>query len=165
MLSEFHEKVSNSFKKRSALPRWWKRNWEVSPPNPIPWNFFLPASQRDSSCHPRSGESLTRRIDTFSPVKWECGAASRPVYFFCFRHGAHGEPEKDILQPRKVNVLRPLAQLLMEMEEEPPPGPEGTSTGITALSVKPGSSSSFCGWKSRIPPTNVFIHYNFILSP
>lgn len=38
----------------------------------------------------------------------------------------------------KENVLRPLAQLLMEMEEEPPSRPEGTSTGITAENIKPG---------------------------
>lgn len=38
----------------------------------------------------------------------------------------------------KENVLRPLAQLMMEMEEESPSGPEGTYTGITAESIKPG---------------------------
>lgn len=30
----------------------------------------------------------------------------------------------------------------MEMEEEPPSGPEGTSTGITAESIKPGDRMS-----------------------
>lgn len=153
MPSMLHEKVSDSFEKRSALPRWWKRNWEVFPP--YPETFYRLQTRAIRRVIPDQKNISHRGLTRFLR---ECAAASSPVCFSLQARSArpHGEPEKDILQPRKVNVLRPLAQLLMEMEEEPPPGPEGTSTGITALSVKPGSSSSFCGWKSRIPHTNVF---------
>lgn len=135
-------KVSNSLNNVVLYLLDGLRDFEkVLPPTLKP----LPATRR---IHQVNSDKESQRSDMF--LRWTKNVSLCQSASFCFWHWASSMDNQRYSAAPKENVLRSLAQLLMEKEEEPQwgpegtsgpegtTGPEGTSTGITAQSIKPG---------------------------